>query len=376
MSSEMSDWHTHVYTSTYTSDVSGACSVMYELGGLSVLHDPSGCNSTYTTHDEPRWYDSKSLMYVSGIDEMDAVFGDDSRIIQDVVKAVDTLHPRFVMLCGASIPHIIGFDYRGVASLIEKKVGIPVLPVVTDGLQSYVNGVDLASIAFCKRFVKQEEQDSNLVNLLGVTPIDFANASIVKGLQDSVASLEYQVHCTFAFGNTFDQLTTLTKAHTNLVVSSAARRQAKYLQRKFGMHSIEGLPIGKHMRERIQNCLRDDSTSMIAYEQNQTGNVLVIGEEIYANSLATEINDSHTQYKAFALYPDVTYGLDEDALIDAMHQVDIVICDPLFQNVCPPHTKLIPIPHIGYSGRIFQKQIPTFTSLDFDIQEYIEEKKK
>ena len=41
----------------YTSDVSGVCSALYELGGMVVMHDPSGCNSTYNTHDEIRWYD-------------------------------------------------------------------------------------------------------------------------------------------------------------------------------------------------------------------------------------------------------------------------------------------------------------------------------
>ena len=35
----------------YTSDVSGVCSALYELGGMVVIHDPSGCNSTYNTHD-------------------------------------------------------------------------------------------------------------------------------------------------------------------------------------------------------------------------------------------------------------------------------------------------------------------------------------
>ena len=50
----------------YTADVSGVCSALYELGGMTVMHDPSGCNSTYNTHDEIRWYDQDSLIYISG----------------------------------------------------------------------------------------------------------------------------------------------------------------------------------------------------------------------------------------------------------------------------------------------------------------------
>ena len=133
MSYERKRWHTHVFTSTYTADVSGVCSAMYELGGMTILHDPSGCNSTYTTHDEPRWYDSKSLMFVSGLDEMTAVMGDDSVLIRDAVRAAADLKPRLITLCGASIPHIISFDFKGVARLIERETGIPVLPVATDG---------------------------------------------------------------------------------------------------------------------------------------------------------------------------------------------------------------------------------------------------
>ena len=28
------------------------------------MHDPSGCNSTYNTHDEIRWYDQDSLIFI------------------------------------------------------------------------------------------------------------------------------------------------------------------------------------------------------------------------------------------------------------------------------------------------------------------------
>ncbi|HNY00827.1 MAG TPA: oxidoreductase, partial [Oscillospiraceae bacterium] len=56
--------------STYTADVSGAASALFELGGMTVMHDASGCNSTYNTHDEPRWYDQDSLVFISALSEM------------------------------------------------------------------------------------------------------------------------------------------------------------------------------------------------------------------------------------------------------------------------------------------------------------------
>ena len=73
--------------STYTADVSGVCSALFELGGMTVMHDASGCNSTYNTHDEPRWYDSDSLVFLSGLTEMEAILGDDQRLSADIVAA-------------------------------------------------------------------------------------------------------------------------------------------------------------------------------------------------------------------------------------------------------------------------------------------------
>ena len=61
--------------SIYSADAFGVCSALYELGGLCVMHDASGCNSTYNTHDEPRWYDFDSMVYISGLSEMEAIMG-------------------------------------------------------------------------------------------------------------------------------------------------------------------------------------------------------------------------------------------------------------------------------------------------------------
>lgn len=376
----MADWHTHVFTSTYASDVSGVCSILYELGGMSVLHDPSGCNSTYTTHDEPRWYDTDSLMFVSGLDEMSAVFGDDTDIIDNTVQAARQLQPRFITLCGASIPHIIGFDYKGVASIIERRTGIPVIPVKTDGIRSYVSGCGLGAKAWIERFAKECEKKKNAVNLMGVTPIDFCKEELVKALEENVKDLGFSIQCTFAYGNTFAQLQEIKGAEGNLVVSSAGRIPAAYLYKKEGMPYVEGVITGRYMAQRIQECMREaiaTKQNKIAYDCKEgTGEIVVIGEEIYARSMASEINHSSFGCKAVALYPDVDRGLDEDELLKACSKAETVIADPLFSNcIDPAKTKLIGIPHVGYSGRIYTKQTLVFTAKEFHIEDLLKEGK-
>ena len=99
---------TQAFLSTYTADVSGVCSALFELGGMTVMHDASGCNSTYNTHDEPRWYDMDSLVFISGLSELEAVLGDDEKLIEDTVRAAKELSPRFIALAGTPIPMITG----------------------------------------------------------------------------------------------------------------------------------------------------------------------------------------------------------------------------------------------------------------------------
>ena len=103
----------------YTGDVSGVCSALFELGGMVVIHDPSGCNSTYHPHDEVRWYDQDSLVFISGLTDVDAIMGDDEKLVRDVVEAVRQTRPRFVALVNSPIPYQVGCDFAGIARLVE-----------------------------------------------------------------------------------------------------------------------------------------------------------------------------------------------------------------------------------------------------------------
>ena len=94
--------------STYAGDTSGVCSALFELGGMTVMHDASGCNSTYNTHDEPRWYDHDSLVFISALTEIEAMLGDDKKLIRDILDAAERFSPRFIAIAGTPIPMMTG----------------------------------------------------------------------------------------------------------------------------------------------------------------------------------------------------------------------------------------------------------------------------
>ena len=388
------DYQTHVFTSTYTADVSGVCSALYELGGMSVLHDPSGCNSTYSTHDEPRWFDTDSLMYVSGIDEITAVMGDDSVLIRDVTAAAADLHPRFITLCGASIPHIIAFDFKGVSHLIEEACGIPVLPVPTDGLKSYISGVGLALRAFLERFADPSEygpvRDSGeaSVNLVGATPLDFSVNGNITMLRSTFEDAGIRVNTCMAMGETFETMQHAYRAGVNVVVSSAGLIPAKYMKKQCGIPMVCGLPTGplqaRDVLEAVRASLADGKDRTCWGEFGNTGRfevpeggILVIGEEFFAKSLANAINlepaDERGGLTACPFWPDVDEGLPEEELAAAMRASEVVIADPLYRVVLRPqdHVRFTDFPHEAYSGRIYRSSIPEFAGGAFSVRELL-----
>lgn len=472
----MSDYQTHVFTSTYTADVSGVCSALYELGGMTVIHDPSGCNSTYSTHDEPRWFDTDSLMFVSGLDEMTAVLGDDNVLIDDVTHAVRDLKPRFVTLCSGSIPHIIAFDCKGVAHLLEKRTGVPMLPVATTGNRSYVAGVGAALTEWVKRFADPSENpyrvgssgspdcsantlegaagpdaggaapsDAFSVNLLGVTPLDFSINGNVDAMRKVFEDADIPVNCCAAMGESFDSLRHIFRASVNVVVSSCGRRLARYMEQTAGIPYVEGTPIGAYGAARLPELAKEaykkkraslsgasgmaltgsddgasgtaltgcgdgasgtagketaarpgslrmllakkkgDSEGICLWKGNPAhdrwdvpdGQILIIGEEVFAQSLAAAINqltpDCRHGLQAFAVWPDVEHGFPEDVLAELIRKSGYIIGDPLYRTIPHDSTQniFVDFPHEAYSGRIFRDRIPVFIGKDYDVAELL-----
>ena len=279
-----------VTLSTYTADVSGVCSALYELGGMVVIHDPSGCNSTYNTHDEPRWYDMDSLVFISGLSQMDAIMGNDDKFINDIVRAAKELKPRFIVLVRTPIPLMTGTDFEGIARVIEKQTQIPVFYFPTSGMHSYVSGAGMALETVARELVlptnanghfkengieienvsnelsvadtkKQNQQKLNQseqkqienteskqsnskikINILGATPLDFSVNSTLDSIKEFL-SKHFEIISTFAMGSSIEDIQKAGEADVNLVISSVGFPAAKVLEERFSTPYVIGTPV-------------------------------------------------------------------------------------------------------------------------------------
>ena len=378
--------------SIYSADAFGVCSALYELGGLCVMHDASGCNSTYNTHDEPRWYDFDSMVYISGLSEMEAIMGDDQKFIDDIVYTAKELNPNFIAMAGTPIPTMIGTDFKAIANIIEKETNIPTFGFDTTGMHSYVSGAYKAFEALAKRFLKRNDKESRgeqkesvdkegrehqnsriKVNILGVTPLDFSINKSVEAMVDLLKENNFEVISTWAMGSSLEYIKNAGDADVNLVVSYSGMGAAKYMYENLNIPYVIGTPFGKEFANKVIEDLKEVKSTKenkISYDNrkiDKNAEITIVGESIMSESLAYAISKekNKTVNVISSLETDEKLLLEGDKI--AMFEDDIekclknsktIIADPLFRPICPIDSNFISLPHEAFSGRIYRDEIP------------------
>lgn len=363
--------------SIYSADTFGVCSALYELGGLCVMHDASGCNSTYNTHDEPRWYDFDSMVYISGISEMEAIMGDDQKFIDDIIYTAKELNPKFIALAGTPIPTMIGTDFKAIANIVENETKIPTFGFNTTGMNSYVSGAYKAFEALSKRFLKRNDKESRAeksrVNILGATPLDFSINNSIKSTVDLLKENDFDVISTWAMGSTLEDIKNAGNTDVNLVISYSGMGAAKYMYEKFNIPYIVGTPFGKEFAKKIVADLKEaiitkeNKISYINRKIDKNPQITIVGESIMSESLAYAISTekNKTVNVISTLETDKNLLLEgdklkiyEDDIEKELKNSKIIIADPLYRPICPLDSNFISLPHEGFSGRIYRDEIP------------------
>ena len=363
--------------STYSADTFGVCSALFELGGMTVMHDASGCNSTYTTHDEPRWYDMDSMVFISGLSEMEALMGDDEKLIGDIVTAAEELHPAFIALSGTPIPAMTGFDYDAAARVIEDRTGIPTMGFATTGMNTYIHGASMALAELARRFVRGdgEKTEKPSVNILGLTPLDFS----VNGTDGSIAEfLEkagFRILSRWAMGSSLEEISRAGGAHVNLVVSASGLAAAKVLQSRFGTPFVAGVPIGEKLGEMLKKSLKTGNPQVFSELAGE--DIVIIGEGITSVSLAQaiELETGRSARVLCATECDAALLRKKDRLCRFEEELEAqlktaktVIADPMFRPICPANAAFVELPAESCSGRIWREQIPNLVR---DLSDFI-----
>lgn len=332
---------------------------------MVVMHDPSGCNSTYNTHDETRWYDTDSRIFITGFTERDAIFGNDKKVIRDVYEAAERLCPAFIALCGSPIPYLNGTDFAYLAREIERASGICTFFIDTNGTHSYVRGASAALLAYAQHVLKphwdllagkKPIHSMTTINLLGATPLDFFSYKAIAKIQEVLYRGGICVQSVFSMlGDApVDTLQTAIHADCNLVLSSVGIPLAEWMYECYGIPYVYGVPIKgftKELCNRINRAVIAEftPTGHKDFLAADDADIAILGEAIFSASIASAC-------KKPCVIKIPLGGLPLKGGQAPLKKYKLIVADPLYQPIVPDAAKLIPLPHMAFSGRCFVRQ--------------------
>ena len=402
-------------------DVSGIASALYELGGMVVIHDPSGCNSTYNTHDEIRWYDQESYIFISGLNMRDAILGNDRKFIDDIVEAAGELDPKpcFIAICNSPVPYLNGTDFSGICRIVEARCGIKTFYVPGNGMHDYVRGAGRAFLEYARRMlpapgqgtgssaepsVRQKvvrnidrqglggdsEQPRRLrVCVLGATPLTYGNRRSIPHLRRILEMDGFDVTAVWAMGSTPQEIYRSTDADVNLVISDTGILAARYLKETYGIPFVAGAPVTRKLWAELAKKLMEAAEQPLQRQQDETALLkrldaagrqynrrsvfILIGEAVLSASLAASAGESAIILCPFPdsrplLGPEDRFFDGEEELTECISDVrrnhpdtEIGIwADPMYKSVLPADLVFHPLPALACSGRLYRTEFPDY----------------
>ena len=279
---------------TLSPDFSGVCSTLFELGGILAIHDAGGCTGTYTGYDEPRWFDQRSRVFTSNLDDAEAVFGDDSIFLNKLLSADEWLDSKFFALLGSPSPAVLGTDYRALAKLVENRTGKKAMSFPTKGTDFYDRGVSMALLRLAKTFLPEHRTDvlPRSVNLIGATPLDLTHQRNVDVLRKVLEDAGFTVCSVWAMGSTLEEISGSVSAACNIALTVSALPVCRYLESKYAMSWLAGSFSGRKPLQRfliqLENLLSEvpvQEAEEKTVEKYEGLCALVIGEQLMANSV-------------------------------------------------------------------------------------------
>ena len=359
----------------FAPDASGAVSVLYEMGGLTVILDAGGCTGNVCGFDEPRWlqpdYGKRSAIFSAGLRDMDAIFGRDKELVAKLTAACEAIHASFIAIVGTPVPSVIGTDFHALRRMTEKATGLPVLSIETSGLEYYDRGIQKANHALFSEFatdfkrevetekvvlpfgtdVKTEKQGS-AVGILGMTPLDFPLSDEALMRQEMRVEGYDKVYI-YGLGDGLSAVKNAGNVEKNLVVSVGGLPIAKELRQKFGT------PYEARIPERL--LLANDSI----FGGLDGKRILVVDEQVRASCLRKTLLRKNPKAdvicasffcmeKELLMKGDVKLKGEEDfAALVRVGNFDVIFADETLAGLCREFRgKWVDRIHFALSGRL------------------------
>lgn len=230
-------------------DYSGAAGVLFGLDCLVVLVDAGCCTRNYTEYDEPRWARRRKTAFSAQLRTLEAVLGDEERIVEQTADGVHELGVSCAALLGTPVPAVTGMNLPGIACDVEERAGVPALGIETCGFETYERGASRAFKALASRFAHtseataaRDETASLRVNVLGLTAQDFMGEADMQACLGWLQEAGLEIAFSTAGSHTLDDVAAAGQADASVVVAWSGLAAARELQRRCGVPYVVGKP--------------------------------------------------------------------------------------------------------------------------------------
>lgn len=357
--------------SPFSPDQSGAVSVLYEFGGLLVIIDAGGCAGNVCGFDEPRWFMGRSAVFSAGLRDMDAILGRDDRLMDKIADALRYVDASFIGLIGTPVPAVIGTDYQALRRMAEKRFGLPVLAVDTNGMDTYERGEEKAYRALLELFADSERNPASAAaklfasadgssfqtGILGATPLNLPTLKSAE-LMEKRAGEKYggRAVC-LGFGSSFAEWKHAPQAERNLAVSPSGAAAAQVMKERYGIPYECAFPVsaeevfgtGAPESEKWK-----DKKILILHQPGFAGGLRDMlrkngfcGNIGTASFFGTEKWPSEEEDAALAEEEDLTALVKDGGY-------DLVMGDPLFRRALRGYkNSYVNLPHFAVSGSLY-----------------------
>lgn len=124
------------FTQDTPSDLLRALALLRTIrGGAIVVHGPAGCAASLGGG-----FNTPVPWTVTGIDQRDSIMGGDRKLRRALLQIHAEHAPRVIFVVATPVVAINNDDIESVVSEVNAELGVPILPVLTDGFRSKLAG--------------------------------------------------------------------------------------------------------------------------------------------------------------------------------------------------------------------------------------------
>lgn len=325
-------------------DDSGACSVLYEMGGITVICDAGGCAGNVCGFDEPRWFEKRSALFSAGLRDMDAILGRDDMLVKKLSLITEQIDAPFTAIVGTPVPAVIATDLKALERMSEKKTGLPCIALKTDGTRLYDCGEEMAYYRLFDKFAEYKlPVKKGRLGVLGATPLNIGETDS-KRLKAALSDKWNEVIC-FGMDSGLDDVKRVSQCERLLVIAPSGLKAARLINERFNTPYDVGFPM------------TDELPGI--YDKK----ILIIHQQFYANALREHYEGCGCDVAVgsfFMMIPEYMKANDihiteEDELIELALNggFDVILADERFRLMLKGFGgSFIDLRHFAVGGRL------------------------